>query len=206
MSWLQLISSECLWLESDLTSEWHPISQVCFPWSWDRLWYIKRLRQTATYRQKASTVSVQYQCIHSSELHLFLRPQSELSDFLLTVGSLLGLKGVGLFLMYHCPLSSRPSMVKGTLCFSFSLSFNVRPLLSRSRQLSSPSCRCRSEDSGLCPPKTPASAHILASRTACIARRCVAGQRRWMNMGTRCTSATILTRRYRPFSAGLLSI
>lgn len=123
-------------------------------------------------------------------------------DFLLS-GSLQGPNGGGFFWeISPCLLSlygERFSLV-------FSLSFNDRQLLSRSRHLSFPSCRCPSEDSSLCPQRTPASAPTVASQTASMARLCAAGHRRWTNTGTRCTSATILTRRYQPLRAELLHL
>lgn len=71
-----------------------------------------------------------------------------------------------------------------------------RPLPSHSHRLSFPTCHSPSVTFSLCRPRTPASAPTLASRTASTARRRAAGQRRWTSTVTRCTSATILTRRY----------
>lgn len=97
------------------------------------------------------------------------------------------------------------------LSLSFSLSFclplftTVRPRLCRSRHLSSPSCRSPSGASSRCRQRTPASAPTLASQTVSMVPRRAAGRRRWMNTATRCTSATILTRRYQPVGLHLLS-
>lgn len=85
-----------------------------------------------------------------------------------------------------------------------SLCTNGRPLLSRSRRLSFPSSRSRLVDSSLCRRRTPASAPTLASQTVSTALRRAAGRRRWTSLATRCTSATILTRRYRLLGAVLL--
>lgn len=80
---------------------------------------------------------------------------------------------------------------------------NGRPLLSRSRRLSFPSSRSPSVGSSLCHRRTPASVPTLASLTVSMARRRVVGRRRWTSTATRCTSATILTRRYRLHGAVL---
>lgn len=96
--------------------------------------------------------------------------------------------------------------------FPFSLSLclplftTVRPRLCRSRHLSSPSCRSPSGASSRCHRRTPASAPTLASQTVSMAPLHAAGRKRWMNTATRCTSATILTRRYRPVGLHLLSL
>lgn len=102
-------------------------------------------------------------------------------------------------------------MVKDALSFFsplFPLSFqlcNGRPPLSRSRRLSFPSSRSPSVGSSLCHRRTPASVPTLASLTVSMARRRVVGRRRWTSTATRCTSATILMRRYRLHGAVLLS-
>lgn len=81
-----------------------------------------------------------------------------------------------------------------------------RPLLSRSRRPSFPSSRSPLVDSSLCHRRTPASVPTLASQTVSMARRRVVGRRRWTSTATRCTSATILMRRYRLHGADLLSL
>lgn len=127
--------------------------------------------------------------------------------------SVLYLTGVGQLVMIYwfwvhdCLLCT--SMVKYGLCFlplPLSLYTNARPLLSRSRRLSSPSSRSPLVASSLCLRKTPASVPTPASQTASMVRRRVAGRRRWMSMATRCTSATILMRRYRLLRVHLMCL
>lgn len=91
----------------------------------------------------------------------------------------------------------------GERCLLFSVFSNARPLLCRYLLLSFPTSRCPSVVSSLCRQRTPASVPTLACQTVSTARRPVVGRRRWMSTATRCTSATILTRRYRPHGAHL---
>lgn len=87
-----------------------------------------------------------------------------------------------------------------------SLFFSVRPLLFPCRLLSFPSCRSPSVESCLSLRRTPASVPTLASQTASMAPRHAAGRRRWMSTATRCTSATILMRRYKLHRIDLLCL
>lgn len=95
--------------------------------------------------------------------------------------------------------------IKGSLISLFFCS-TVRPLLFPCRLLSFPSCRSPSVESCLFLRRTPASVPTLASLTASMAPRHVAGRRRWMSTATRCTSATILMRRYKLHRIDLLCL
>ncbi len=116
------------------------------------------------------------------------------------------------FWVHDCLFSSvtpwwkMPSPLSLSLSLSSSLCTNGRPLLCRSRRLSFPSSRSPLVDSSLCHRRTPASVPTLASQTVSTARRRAAGRRRWTSTATRCTSATILMRRYRLHGADLLSL
>lgn len=105
-----------------------------------------------------------------------------------------GLLVLGLF-SSETPWWKMPSLF--SLPPSLSFYSNGRPLLSRSRRLSFPSSRSPSADFSLCRRRTPASVPTLASQTVSMARRHAVGRRRWTSTATRCTSATIPTRRYR---------
>lgn len=113
--------------------------------------------------------------------------------------------GSGDFWLLFCPLNLLVKVSPFSLPLFPSLSAAVRPRLSRSRRLSSPTCRSPSATSSRCRQRTPASAPTLASLTVSTAPRRAAGRRKWTNTATHFTSATILTRRYRPVGLRLHS-
>lgn len=152
--------------------------------------FVRHLYSAATCRRKSSVTLFFW---HSSSSSLTFRGSLLGAGF---SGSLFCIEVVlGSFWWFICFSSSVTSW---WLCFLFSLSSstNRRPLLSRSRPLCFLTSHSPSVASSLCRLRTPASAPTLASQTASMARRHAVGQRRWTSTATRCTSATILTRRY----------
>lgn len=133
-------------------------------------------------------------------------PPERFFTFLGLCGSIFGVKLVLVVLCFgvHDCLPSLYCVVI-SLSFSPSLFTDDRPLLSLSRLLCFPTSRSPSATSSLYLQRTPASVPTLASRTASMARRLAVGLKRWTSTGKCCTSANILTRRYRPHG-GLLPL